>query len=702
MGGCLEDRDSENLLPYEALLENIAHVVYRLDLVSGRFEYISGAASKLFGLELDAIRDAGVNLVSAHMLPGDYESAMERIREAAAGRPGQRTVLSVDYRLIGADGRLRHCHDSMIFEVDPDGRPMVACGVVVDVSEQIIAADAMREREAQFRATMEAAQVGIFLLQDDLFRYVNPFLANLLGYSESELVGHLSPLDLIVSEQRDMVREKIRQRAAGEPGTPYELTGVRKDGSTLPVMILGSPTTFEGRPASVGTLLDISAQKEAEMRVRELADFDPLTGLPNRRLLRDRSTQLLAAAERDGSEMALIFIDLDHFKRVNDSLGHSIGDELLCAVAQRLATVVRKVDTLARLGGDEFIIALPGVHASGAAEVACRLLDVCAPTFSVAGHDLTITPSLGISLYPVDGTDFETLLRNADAAMYKAKEAGRNAFRFYSSEMNVATLKHLLMESGLRRGLGAREFILHYQPLVHIESGVTIGVEALIRWQNPEVGLIPPDQFIHVAEDIGLINPIGDWVLREACRQVRAWQDAGLPPLVVAVNVSPLQFRQAGFVDTVANALATSGLDARFLELELTERTVMNDAELNLGTLSALNGMGVELALDDFGTGYSSLAYLKRFPVGKLKIDRSFVRDLEVDPDDRAIASTILSMGRSLRLKVLAEGVETAEQYEILRGMGCEMVQGYYFSRPLPPEQFVAFLEQQGLIGRKG
>ena len=341
MGGCLEDRDSEKLLPYEALLENIAHVVYRLDLVNGRFEYISGAASKLFGLELDAIRDAGVNLVSAHMLPGDYESAMERIREAAAGRPGQRTVLSVDYRLIGADGRLRHCHDSMIFEVDPDGRPMVACGVVVDVSEQIIAADAMREKEAQFRATMEVAQVGMFLLQDGLFRYVNPFLIDLVGYSESELVGRMSPLDLIVPEQRDMVREKIRQRAAGEPGTPYELTGVRKDGSTLPVMILGSPTTFEGRPASVGTLLDISAQKEAEMRVRELADFDPLTGLPNRRLLRDRSTQLLAAAERDGSEMALIFIDLDHFKRVNDSLGHSIGDELLCAVAQRLADGTR-------------------------------------------------------------------------------------------------------------------------------------------------------------------------------------------------------------------------------------------------------------------------------------------------------------------------------------------------------------------------
>ena len=365
------------------------------------------------------------------------------------------------------------------------------------------------------------------------------------------------------------------------------------------------------------------------------------------------------------------------------------------------STALRKVDTLARLGGDEFIIALPGVRAAGAAEVACRLIDVCAAPFSLGGHELTISPSLGISLYPVDGTDFEALLRNADAAMYKAKEAGRNAFRFYSSEMNVATLKHLLMESRLRRGLGAHEFVLHYQPLVH-ETGGIIGVEALIRWQNPEVGLVPPDQFIHVAEDIGLINPIGDWVLREACRQLRAWQDAGLPPLFVAVNVSPIQFRQAGFVDTVARALSASGLDARYLELELTERTVMNDAEQNLGTLSALNDMGIELALDDFGTGYSSLAYLKRIPVGKLKIDRSFVRDLEVDPDDRAIASTILSMGRSLRLKVLAEGVETAEQYEILRGMGCELVQGYHFSRPLPPEQFVAFLEQRGLIGKKG
>jgi diguanylate cyclase (GGDEF)-like protein/PAS domain S-box-containing protein len=677
------------------LLESIARVVYRVDLVSGRFDYISGAAGSLFGLTRESIRDAGIDLVGRHMLPGDYEAALSRIAEVSAAHPGQSAALVLHYRLVGADGRVRDCHDSMTIEVDPSGKPLAIFGVVVDVSERLRAEAAMYEKEAQFRATMEAAQVGIFLLQDGLFRYANPFLLKLFGYAEGELIDRLGPLDVILPEQRAMVQEQIHLRAAGEQGRTYEITGVRKDGVRFPMTILGSPVTYQGQPASVGTVLDISLQKEAEHRARELADFDPLTGLPNRRLLRDRSTQLLAAAEREGSEMALVFLDLDHFKRVNDSLGHSVGDELLCAVAQRLATVVRKVDTLARLGGDEFIIALPGVHASGAAEVACRLLEVCAAPFVVGGHDLTITLSLGISLFPVDGRDFETLLRNADAAMYKAKDAGRNAFRFYSSEMNVATLRHLLMESGLRRGLGAREFVLHYQPLVHIESGVTVGVEALIRWQNPELGLIPPDQFIHVAEDIGLINPIGEWVLREACRQIRAWQDAGLPPLVVAVNVSPLQFRQAGFVDTVASALATSGLDARFLELELTERTVMQDAELTLGTLSALNIMGVELALDDFGTGYSSLAYLKRFPVGKLKIDRSFVRDLEVDPDDRAIASTILSMGRSLRLKVLAEGVETGEQCEILRGMGCELVQGYHFSRPLPPEQLVEFLRNQ-------
>ncbi len=563
------------------------------------------------------------------------------------------------------------------------------------------AANLLAEQEAHFLATMDAAQVGIFVVQDRLFKYVNPCFLRLFGFTAEELVDRKGPLDLIIPEQHPFVLDQMQLRAAGVSGHNYELTAVHQNGSTFPVQILGSPSSYGGRPASVGTLLDLSAQKAAERRIRELADFDPLTGLPNRRLLRDRFAQLLAAAERDEGEIALIFLDLDHFKRINDSLGHSVGDDLLCEVSGRLSAAVRRIDTLARLGGDEFIFALPGIHAAAAAEVARRLLDVCVTPFVVGGHELTITPSLGISIYPQDGKDLETLLKNADAAMYRAKEVGRNTFQFYASEMNTATLERLLMESNLRRALNQNEFVLYYQPLVNLQSGLIIGVEALIRWMHPDLGLIMPDRFIHVAEETGLINPIGDWVLCEACRQAQAWCEAGLPPMTMAVNVAPVQFRQAGFVAVVAGALATSGLEAGRLELEVTERTVMYEADINLGTLSALHRMGVELSLDDFGTGYSSLAYLKRFPVGKLKIDRSFINDLEVDSDDRAIASTIVSMGRNLRLTVLAEGVENAEQLALLRQMGCDMAQGFHFSRALPADAIARLLAEQPFLNKE-
>lgn len=551
-----------------------------------------------------------------------------------------------------------------------------------------------------FRTTMAAAQVGIFVLQDQRFKFVNPFLAGLLGYSEEELIGRMGPLDVVTSEYHGLLVEKMALHAAGSPGPAYELEIVRKDGSHFPATILGAPALIDGRPASVGTLLDISVQKAAEQRIRELADYDVLTGLPNRRLLRERFDQLVAAAERDKEELAVIFLDLDHFKRVNDSLGHSVGDDLLCEVARRLDSVVRRVDTLARLGGDEFIFAMPGFHSAAAADVARRLIDVFSRPFEVGGHELTVTPSLGISIFPHDGYDLETLLRNADTAMYQAKEIGRNAFRFYSSEMNSKSLDRLLMESNLRRALSQNEFVLHYQPLVNLESGLIVGVEALIRWLHPELGLIMPDRFIHIAEETGLINPIGDWVLCEACRQAQAWVEQGLPAMAMAVNVAPVQFRQSGFIEVVAGALATSGLEPGRLELELTERTVMHDADINMGTLSALHRMGVELSLDDFGTGYSSLAYLKRFPVGKLKIDRSFVNDLETDPDDWAIASTIVSMGRSLRMTVLAEGVEKAEQLALLRKMGCDMAQGFLFSRPVSAEGMADMLRRQPFISR--
>ena len=546
-----------------------------------------------------------------------------------------------------------------------------------------------------FQATMEAAQVGIFVLGGGRFIYVNPFMCDLFGYSAEDFQSRIGPLDLIVPEQHDLVREQMALRAAGVPGQAYELTARRRDGSLFTMSVLGMPATFGDLRVSVGTVLDVTERKNAERRIRELADFDALTGLPNRRLLHDRMAQMIASAERDGGTAALMFLDIDHFKRVNDSLGHSVGDDLLCALAQRYTGVVRRVDTLARLGGDEFIILLPDVSAASAADVARRVLEIAGSSFSVGGHELTVTSSIGISLYPQDGRDIDTLLKNADTAMYKAKELGRNTFQFYSREMNTATLERLMMESSLRHALTGDEFELHYQPLVCLRSGEIVGVEALIRWCHRDLGMIMPDRFIPVAEETGMINPIGDWVLFEACRQAQAWIDAGLSLRTMAVNVAPVQFRQAGFVEMVAGALGTTGLAAERLELELTERTVMHDAEFTLGTLSALNRMGVCLSLDDFGTGYSSLAYLKRFPVGKLKIDRSFIMDLETDHDDRAIASTIVNMGSSLRLTVLAEGVETAEQLTLLRQMGCGMVQGYHFSCPVTAARMTELLRDQ-------
>ncbi|PKO31598.1 MAG: GGDEF domain-containing protein [Betaproteobacteria bacterium HGW-Betaproteobacteria-7] len=555
--------------------------------------------------------------------------------------------------------------------------------------------------EPGFAAAMDAAQVGIYLLQDGVFRYVNPFFLGMFGYSAAELIGKCRPLDLMLGDSFSHQWQDEARNVEGRPIHSCTLLARRRDGSEFPVTVVSAPAAFAGAPATVGTVLDMTAQKAAEAKIRELADFDALTGLPNRRLLNDRISQLLAAAERDETPFALLFLDLDHFKRINDSLGHSVGDDLLCAVASRLAGAVRKIDTLARLGGDEFILALPGIPAASAIDVARRLVEECNVPFVVAGHDLTVTPSIGVAMCPQDGKDTETLLRNADAAMYKAKELGRNTFQFYAAEMNTATLERLMLESSLRRAVKQQEFELHYQPLVSLQSGLIIGVEALIRWRHPELGMIMPDRFIQVAEDTGLINPLGDWVLGEACRQAQAWIDAGLPPLLMAVNVAPVQFRQAGFVEAVAGALATSGLDPSLLELEVTERTVMHDADIHIGTLTALHRMGVELSIDDFGTGYSSLAYLKRFPVSKLKIDRSFVRDLETDADDRAIASTIVSMGRNLRLTVLAEGVETREQLALLQGMDCDMAQGFLFSRALPGDKIIGLLLQQPFLHKE-
>jgi diguanylate cyclase (GGDEF)-like protein len=415
-----------------------------------------------------------------------------------------------------------------------------------------------------------------------------------------------------------------------------------------------------------------------------LAFYDALTGLPNRTLLQDRLTKALAGARRHKHKVALLFLDLDRFKDINDSLGHSVGDLLLQEVAKRLKTWGREQDTVARLSGDEFLITLTHIKdVHDAAVAAERLMDAMTAGFVVQGHSLNVSCSIGISMFPEHGTDCKTLITNADAAMYGAKDSGRNNFRFFAEDMNAQAVERLALENSLRLALDNEELFLVYQPQLDIVSGRIIGLEALLRWQHPKLGLVPPDRFIRIAENSGLIVPIGEWVLRTACCQARKWQDEGLPAASVAVNVSAVQFRQAGFCEFIRRVLHEAGLAPQYLELELTESLLLANADVTLSVLKELKSMGVTLAIDDFGTGYSSFNYLRQFRVSKLKIDRSFIRDIAVNPDDAAITTAIISMAKSLNLKVIAEGVEDEAQMTFLRAHQCDEIQGYYFSKPL-------------------
>jgi diguanylate cyclase (GGDEF)-like protein/PAS domain S-box-containing protein len=429
---------------------------------------------------------------------------------------------------------------------------------------------------------------------------------------------------------------------------------------------------------------DISERKLAEERVQFLAFNDALTGLPNRTLLRDRLAKALADARRQKEKVVLLFLDLDKFKDINDSRGHSVGDLLLQEVAERLKRFAREQDTVARLGGDEFLIMLTHVKdVSDAAVAAERLMDTMTAEFVVQEHSLHVSCSVGISIFPEHGADAETLIKNADAGMYSAKESGRKNFRFFTDDMNAQVVERLALESSLRRALLEKELFLTYQPQMDIATGKITGLEALLRWQHPELGLVPPDKFIRVAENSSLILPIGEWVLRTACSQARKWQDEGLPAVTVAVNVSAVQFRQADFCGLIRRVLHETGLAPQYLELELTESLLLANADVTLSVLQELKSMGVTLAIDDFGTGYSSFNYLRQFRVSKLKIDRSFVRDIAVNPDDAAITTAIISMAKSLNLKVIAEGVENEAQMSFLRAHQCDEIQGYYFSKPL-------------------
>jgi diguanylate cyclase (GGDEF)-like protein/PAS domain S-box-containing protein len=474
-------------------------------------------------------------------------------------------------------------------------------------------------------------------------------------------------------------------------------------GDVLGVFAMYSATVRE--PTSIELhLIDITTRiagiaierKQSEDRIQFMATHDALTGLPNRALLKDRLSQAVLFAQRYDRWATIVFVDLDNFKLVNDSLGHSAGDELLKVVADRMVNSVRAIDTVVRLGGDEFVILLFDQPKSvdAIATTVQKIRAAIAEPISLEGHSVRVTSSFGIATYPNDGTNVDALLANADAAMYRAKDDGRDNFHFYTSDLNTKAQEKFLLQEELRSALVRSEFVLLYQPQVDLRTGAVFAVEALIRWQHPNLGVIPPVKFIPLAEETGLIVEIGDWVLREACQQNKAWQDEGLPRINVSVNVSARQFKDKALVSRVVNALRESGLEAKFLELEMTESLVMRDVEQAVATMRELQGLGVQLSIDDFGTGYSSLSALKTFPVARLKIDRSFISDLASNESDRAVAGAVISLGQKLNLRVIAEGVETDEQLAFLRESNCDEMQGYHFSKPVPPESIEKLLRE--------
>jgi diguanylate cyclase (GGDEF)-like protein/PAS domain S-box-containing protein len=472
---------------------------------------------------------------------------------------------------------------------------------------------------------------------------------------------------------------------------------IRRDGAEVPIEESIAPIhNREGQ--AIGAVIvfrDVSAARATALQIVHSAQHDFLTGLPNRVLLNDRIDQAILMAKRNSAQIALLFMDLDGFKHINDSLGHPIGDKLLQSVAQRLVSCVRGADTVSRQGGDEFIVLLSEVqHSEVAAVMATRILKSVATTHSVDKHDLHITTSIGMSSYPDDGLNAETLIKNADTAMYQAKENGRQCFRFFKPAMNARAVERQSIEESLRRALQRHEFTLYYQPKVCLRTNAIVGAEALIRWTHPTRGMLSPAQFIPIAEDCGLILPIGRWVLRQACRQARAWMDAGQRPITMAVNVSAMEFGDDGFLDGLFAVLEESRLESTALEVELTESVLMKRVESTAGILRTLRQRGVRVAVDDFGTGYSSLSYLRKLPIDSLKVDQSFVRQISTGGDDVAIVTAVINMARSLKLKVIAEGVETRTELEFLKAHHCDEAQGYYFSKPVAARQFAALLER--------
>ncbi|MRV74227.1 EAL domain-containing protein [Duganella sp. FT92W] len=622
------------------------------------------------------------------------------------------------------------------YVVNPDDPSQGTIWIVEDRTEHKLAEESLRNALLENEAILDSAVLGISVCENGYNLRCNRKMEELFGYGPGDMANLSVQAFYADLSSWDAARqETARDFEAGRVNKSEHLL-VRKDGSRFWARLSGRPFDLsqpKGRSvwlvdditerreadealirardelevrvlertaelAGANALLqgEIVERRQAEARVHHMAYHDSLTGLPNRALLADRLDRAMLAAQRSDRRLAVMFLDLDRFKTINDSLGHLTGDQLLKEVASRLCRAVRASDTVARLGGDEFVVLVPGIRSTDeAARVAEKIIESLAAPFPLEGRLLHITPSIGICIYPDDGTDVETLMRHADGAMYHAKASGRNNYQFFTQKMNLAAAQHFELESSLRSALALGQFELHFQPIIDIATRRVHTMEVLLRWRRPAQGLVMPDSFIPLIEENGLIVPIGEWVMRRACEQSMEWQRMGLEPVPLAVNLSPRQFMHRGLVDSIRRILDETGIDPSMIEFEITETALMQHGEHTMEILGQINAMGIRLSIDDFGTGYSSLAYLKRFPVKKIKIDRAFIKDLEESAEDRAIVAAIIALSDSLQLSVVAEGVETEGQFALLQGQGCQYAQGYLFSQPVPRQNAVHLLERR-------
>jgi diguanylate cyclase (GGDEF)-like protein/PAS domain S-box-containing protein len=573
-----------------------------------------------------------------------------------------------------------------------------------DITERKRAEEALKESEERYRTVVETALDAVITIDEESrIVFANPSAERIFGYTKAEMTGR--PLTMLMPEHlRKLHLAGIKRHIeSGERHIPWkaiEFPGLHKSGREIPLEISYGEFVKGGKYFFTGIVRDITERKQAEETIKYQAYHDLLTGLPNRAQLMLRLGIELIQAQHNRKELAVLHLDLDRFRTINDTLGHAVGDQVILAVAERLKSLIRVNDTLARIGSDEFIILVADLgRAEEAALFARKLVDAMRQPFRVNDHVLYATASIGISMYPEDSNNAGILLKNADIAVSHVKERGRNNYQFFNPALNRRTVERLLLESDLRQTIERGELVLHYQPQVSISTGEIMCLEALVRWKHADLGMLGPTQFIPAAEEIGFVATIDEWVLRTACIQNKSWQDAGYPPLCITVNLSAQQFQQTTLVDLVSGIVHETGLDPQYLGIEVTESTAMRDIDIAIPNLRGLHTMGIKLSIDDFGTGYSSLNYLKRFPIQKLKIDQSFIRGVAGDPDDQAIVNAVIAMGHNLQLRIIAEGVETDEQLSYLRSIDCDEMQGFLFSKPVPAEEFRGLIAARTELG---